>query len=152
MATRSNSSGNLTIMRIVLTVLGILVFTAVCRPSLADELPAFRQGMWKFERTVGKEKFEVTKCTSPSEDMRKQNAMLEKGGCRFSPVKKSGNVYTFTADCSIKTPSGAAISSRTTSVMTVESDTAYKIEIDGVTDGQTTKELLVAQRIGDCNK
>jgi hypothetical protein len=36
--------------------------------------------------------------------------------------------------------------------MTVESDTAYKIEIDGVTDGQTTKELLVAQRIGDCNK
>jgi hypothetical protein len=76
MATRSNSSGNLTIMRIVLTVLGILVFTAVCRPSLADELPAFRQGLWKFERTVGKEKFEVTKCTSPSEDMRKQNAML----------------------------------------------------------------------------
>ena len=151
METRSDSSGHPAI-RIVVTVLAILVFTAVCRPALADELPAFRQGMWKFDRTVGKEKLEMTKCASPSEDMRKQNAMLEKGGCRFSPVKKSGNVYTFTADCSIKSPSGATISSRTTSVMTVESDTAYQIEIDGVTDGQSTKELLVARRIGDCNK
>jgi hypothetical protein len=36
--------------------------------------------------------------------------------------------------------------------MTAESDTAYKIEIEGVTDGQSTRELLVARRIGDCSK
>jgi hypothetical protein len=28
----------------------------------------------------------------------------------------------------------------------------YKIDIDVVTDGQASKELLVAQRIGDCTK
>jgi len=77
---------------------------------------------------------------------------LEKSGCRLSPVKKSGNVYTYTADCSMKMPSGATFSSRSTSVMTVVSESSYKIEIDVVTDGMSSKELLVAQRIGDCTK
>jgi len=36
--------------------------------------------------------------------------------------------------------------------MTVESDSAYKIEIDAVTNGQATKERLVAQRVGVCRK
>ena len=84
--------------------------------------------------------------------MKKMNAMLEKSGSRFSPVKKSGNVYTYTADCSRKMPSGASISSRSTSVMTIVSEDSYKIEIDVVTDGQSSKELLVAQRIGNCTK
>ena len=108
--------------------------------------------MWKFQRTVGGKKIESTKCTSPTEDMKKMNAMLEKSGCRFSPVKKSGNVYTYTADCSMKMPSGATMSSRSTSVMTVESDSAYRVEVDVVTDGQSSKERVVAKRIGDCTK
>jgi len=36
--------------------------------------------------------------------------------------------------------------------MTVVSESSYKIEIDVVTDGQASKELLVAQRVGDCTK
>jgi hypothetical protein len=47
---------------------------------------------------------------------------------------------------------GAAIKSRTASVMTVESEGAYKVEIDVVTGGQATKQLLVAKRVGDCRK
>jgi hypothetical protein len=80
------------------------------------------------------------------------NATLEKSGCRFSPVKKSGNVYTYTADCSMKMPTGATMNSRSTSVMTVASESSYTIEIDAVTDGQSSKELLVAQRVGDFTK
>ncbi|MCL5884513.1 MAG: DUF3617 family protein [Deltaproteobacteria bacterium] len=125
---------------------------AVCSPAHADEMPVFRQGMWKFQRTVGTKTIEMTKCSSPTEDMKKQNAMLKKVGCRFSPAKKSGNTYTFTADCSIQGPSGAVTSSRSTTVITVESDSAYRVEINGSADGQATKELLVAQRIGDCKK
>jgi len=34
--------------------------------------------------------------------------------------------------------------------MTVVSEISYKIEIDGVSDGQSSKKLLDAQRIGDC--
>jgi len=137
---------------IVTMALSVLLPVAFCTPAFPDELPALRQGKWNFQRTVGEKKLDVTKCTSPAEDMKKQNAILEKGGCQVSPVRKSGNVYTFTANCSIKGPSGAMISSRSTSVITVESDSAYKIEVDVVTDGQSSKELLVARRIGDCTK
>jgi len=137
---------------IVATVTAILISTLASGPVLADDLPALRQGLWKFERTVGGKKVETTKCTSPTEDMKKMNATLEKSGCRFSPVKKAGNVYTYTADCSMKMPSGATMSSRSTSIMTVAGESSYKIEIDVVTDGQASKELLVATRIGDCPK
>jgi hypothetical protein len=137
---------------IVATVTALLVSTLLCRPALADDLPALRQGLWKFQRTVGGEKIETTKCTSPTEDMKKMNGKLEKSGCRFSPVKKSGNVYRYTADCSMKMPAGATMNSRSTSVMTVVSESSYKIDIDVVTDGQASKEMLVAQRVGDCTK
>jgi hypothetical protein len=42
--------------------------------------------------------------------------------------------------------------SRSTTVITVKSDSAYRVEVNGSTAGQATKELLVARRIGDCKK
>ena len=123
---------------IVATVTAVLLSTLAPGPVLADDLPALRQGLWKFQRTVGGQKIEMTECTSPTEDMKKMNATLEKSGCRFSPVKKSGNVYTYSADCSMKMPTGATMKSRSTSVMTVASESSYKIEIDVVTDGRHT--------------
>lgn len=151
MEPRNGSSGHRRRM-IGVTATTLLVSALLCGPALADDLPALRQGLWKFQRTVGGKKIETTKCTNPMEDMKKMTPKLEKSGCRLSPVKKSGNVYTYTADCSMKMPSGATFSSRSTSVMTVVSESSYKIEIDVVTDGQSSKELLVAQRIGDCTK
>ena len=137
---------------IVATVTAILLSTLVPGPVLADDLPALRQGLWNFQRTVNGEKIEATKCTSPTEDMKTMNAKLEKSGCRMSPVKKSGNVFTYTADCSMKMPTGATMKSRSTSVLTVESDSSYRLEVDAVTDGQASKERLVAKRVGDCPK
>jgi hypothetical protein len=52
----------------------------------------------------------------------------------------------------MKMPTGATMNSRSTSVMTVAGESSYTIEIDVVTDGQSSKELLVAQRVGDCTK
>ena len=137
---------------IVGAVTAVLISTLARGPALADDLPALRQGLWKFQRTVGKEKIESTQCVNPTEDMRKMNATLEKSGCRFTPVKKSGNVYTYTADCSMKMPTGATMNVHSVSVMTVSGESFYKIEIDAVTDGQASKELLVAQRLGDCKE
>jgi uncharacterized protein affecting Mg2+/Co2+ transport len=83
------------------------------------------------------------------EDMKKMNTLVEKQGCRISPVKRKGNAYTFTADCSIRTESGQ-MNSHTTSVITVESDRAYTVQVDGTVNGQPIKERLTARRIGDC--
>jgi len=137
---------------IVATVTAILLSTLAPDPVLADDLPALRQGLWNFQRTVAGKKIETTECTSPTEDMKKMSAKLEKSGCRMSPVKKSGNVFTYTADCAMKMPTGATMTSRSASVLTVESDSSYRLEVDAVTDGQASKERMVAKRIGDCPK
>ena len=77
--------------------------------------------------------------------MKKMNEALAKQGCKFSPVEKSGNSYTFGADCEIE---GTRIRSR--SVMTVESDSAYKVDVTSTAGARSTKEVLSAKRLGDC--
>jgi hypothetical protein len=147
----ARSSAFLTIsMRMIChaALAGSLAITAAV--STAEELPAFRKGMWEFTRTVesssGKTQTLTTKnCTNPTEDMKKQNEMLGKAGCKFSPVTKSGRAYTFASKCSIQ---GVAAQSK--SVLTVVGDTAYKVNIDSQHGSEHTKELLVAKRIGDC--
>ena len=137
---------------IVATVTAILLSTLAPGPVLADDLPALRQGLWNFQRTVNGVKIEATECTSPTEDMKTMNAKIEKSGCRMSPVKKSGKVFTYTADCSMKMPAGGTMSSRSSSALTVESDSSYRLEVDAVTDGKASKERMVAKRVGDCTK
>jgi hypothetical protein len=118
----------------------------------ADEPPAFRRGLWQFDRTVGGQALQTQSCSSPSEDMERQNAMLEKGGCKSSPGKRSGDVYTFTVECMVATPGSGTVNVRSTSVMTAESDSAYNVDITTTGAGTSTQERLVARRIGDCTK
>jgi hypothetical protein len=128
-----------------LALAGVLALCGIL--SAREDLPVFRQGMWSFSRVVNGKPVESTRCTNPTDDMKRQNASLQKAGCTFSPVKKSGTTYTFDADCAIKMP---AIKSHSTSTLTAESDSAYRLEVTGTTDGQPTKESLVARRVGDC--
>jgi hypothetical protein len=128
-------------------LLTLLALSVLSIPVGAEDLPVFRQGMWDFQRTVGTQKMKTQKCASPNDDMKRQNAMLEKAGCHFAPLKKAGKTYTFTAECTGKNPS---ITSHTTTVITVESDSAYTLQVDATAGGQSTKELLTARRIGDC--
>jgi hypothetical protein len=118
--------------------------------SAAQEMPGFRKGLWEFTRTVEgtagkKDTMATKKCASPSEDMKKQNEMLTKAGCTFSPVTASGNAYTFSSQCNVQ---GAVAQSK--SVLTAEGDSAYKVEVESQGTGGKTRELLVARRIGDC--
>jgi hypothetical protein len=139
---------------VVRTVVAFAVVSVVglCAVVAArQDLPLFRQGMWKFNRTVNGKAIESSKCTVPTDDMKRQNATLQKTGCTFSPIQKSGNTYTFKTDCEMKMP-GGTISSHTTSVLTMESDSAYRLDITGTTDGAPTKESLVARRVGECSR
>jgi hypothetical protein len=118
----------------------------------ADEPPAFRQGLWQFDRTIGGQKLQTKSCTNPSEDMKRQDTILEKGGCKSSPGKQSGSAYTFTVDCTITPPGSDPVNVRSTSVVTVESDSAYDVDITTTGAGVSTQERLVARRVGDCAK
>jgi len=52
----------------------------------------------------------------------------------------------------MNSPQGGMVSFRSTSVMTVESDSAYKIDVttNAGQPGPTGKEQLTARRVGDC--
>lgn len=120
--------------------------------AAADVWPVLRRGQWEFVRTIetpgapGKPKVvTTTECTDPVEDMTQQNAMLSKSGCRFTPVVKAGNTYTFSAECTMPGYSG-----RSKSVMTVESDSAYTVNVESTSGADTTREVLRARRTGDC--
>jgi hypothetical protein len=132
---------------LLLVLVGLL--TAAPWAARADEVPLLRQGLWEYQRSVGVNKFAATECIDPSEDLRRQHAALEKMGCKLSPALRAGSTYTYTADCSVKLPSGAATFS-TTSVLTAESDTAYRIENRLTSQGGTTNESITAQRVADC--
>lgn len=136
------------------SILPLAILCGLAGPALADDPPAFRQGLWEFDRSAGGQRMHKTECTSPSEDMKRQNEMIAKrGGCKFSPPQRSGSTYTFSADCSVPGPQGTPMSFRSASVMTVESDSAYRIEVTTTgLPGPPVKELLTARRIGDCAK
>ena len=138
-----------------IALLAAVGLAASAPPARPDEPPRFRQGLWEFDRTApGGQKMHTTQCTNPSDDMKRQNEMIEKrGGCKISPMQHSGNAYTFSADCNMNSPQGGMVSFHSTSVMTVESDSAYKIEVttSAGQPGPTGKEQLTARRVGDCS-
>ena len=132
----------------LLIVLAALLTTAPW-VAHAEEVPLLRQGLWEYQRSVGVNKFAATECIDPSEDLRRQHAALEKMGCKLAPALRAGATYTYTADCSVKLPSGAVTFS-TTSVLTVESNIAYRVENRLTSQSGTTNESITAQRVADC--
>ena len=134
---------------VAVTLLACASLAALSVASLAEELPLFRKGLWQFKRSVhgGAAPQEMTtqKCTSPSDDMRARNEKAAHDGCKVSPLTRSGSSYHFTFECVLQ---GTSISSD--SVITVESDSAYHVEIDSRVGSAHTKESLDAKRLGDC--
>ena len=134
----------------VLVLAGITACAAW--PACADDdIPLLRQGLWEYQKTAGANKFGATECIDPSEDLRRQHAALQKMGCTLSPTLRNGSSYTYGAECSVKLPSGA-VSFSTVSVLTAESDSAYRLENRLTKQGGTVNESITAQRVADCAK
>jgi len=126
---------------------------AITAQAFAQEWPSLRHGMWDITRTMhapggGAPKTVTAKrCMDPAADWQRQNAQLTKAGRTFTPSKRSGSTYTFSSSCNV-----TGVSSTTTTTIVVESDSAYTLTVEGKTDGEPTKEVMKAKRIGDCAK
>jgi hypothetical protein len=141
------------------SVLAVVVVVAALAATFAavasaDPWPTLRPGTWEYKRTVVRsdqpgKPIIVTKrkCGNPAEDMKRQNARLAAAGCQFSPVRQAGNTYTYTARCSM---AGIKVQSRST--LTVENPGAYRLFVESREGGATSKETLIARRVGDCAK
>jgi hypothetical protein len=118
----------------------------------AADWPTFKPGHWTFERTMtgegaAPEKISTSQCTDPTADQKKQQAMLAKAGCQFTPLTQNGKTYRYSATCKM-----AGMTTTSDSVLEVESAEAYTITVDSVVDGDKTHEVLRARRTGDCAK
>ena len=133
--------------------LAAITVVACATLAAADELPSFQQGLWSFSSTVnapggGKPKVRtVRKCTNPTEDIKKKWEMLATKTCKFSPITRTGKFYKYSSSCE---KNGLSLS--TSSVITVESTSAYRVETVSHTNNQAQKEVIVAKRVGDCPK
>jgi hypothetical protein len=136
--------------RFALVALVILLASAVV---VAQEWPSLKQGMWEISRTMqapggGAPKVVNSKrCMDPVADWKQQNARMGPMGCTFSPMKKTGASYTFTASCNVM-----GTSSKTTTIIVPEGDGAYTLTVTGTTDGEPTNETMKAKWTGACTK
>ena len=115
------------------------------------QAPAFREGIWEYERTSGANKYVAKECVNPSRDMRQEDGVLDKMGCKRSSAQQGASVYVSTAECTVKLPSGFA-SWTTTSTLTVQSDSAYTLQTRTIRSGQAIEETTTARRVADCAK
>lgn len=118
----------------------------------ADDRPQFKAGLWQFDRTMEGAQYGTTpttvstqKCTDPTQLFNKKPSA--KSSCKFSAMTRSGNTYSFTADCTIQ---GTPLTSKT--VIVADNDSAYTMTVASEGGGQKTKEALVAKRVGDCTQ
>lgn len=120
--------------------------------AMADDWPAFKPGLWQFDRTMegmGPAPQKVTRqdCIDPTADQKAQRTRLAKVGCVFSPTVQSGKTYRYSATCKM-----AGTTTTSNSVLEFQGTDAYKLTVDSTIDGMKTHEVLVARRVGDCPK
>ena len=131
------------------TALGALLLSTA--RGAEDELPAFQTGLWSYTTTVttGIGKPEARKmqvCTNPTEDIKKKWDTLSSTSCKFTPVTHAGDRYSYSSVCQ---NSGVLLQLKG-SIVVVQPGTAYQVETESRSNNQTRRELVVAQRVGDC--
>lgn len=85
------------------------------------------------------------RCADPVADMRRIVDLLVQRGCKVSPLAGGGDKYSYSTQCRV----GSSVR-LTYSVIKVESDSAYTVDVVSNDGGRPTKEQLVAKRVGDC--
>jgi hypothetical protein len=119
----------------------------------ADTWPQLQRGQWEFQKIVGIQKTVTTKCTNPVDDWKRHSAMMRHAGCKITPVKRAGNVYSYSSVCEAKNTPGSKARSESKTTITVEpGNGAYQLETLSKANDQSSKEFVNARRLGACKK
>jgi uncharacterized protein DUF3617 len=119
----------------------------------APEVPTLRQGLWSYQRVSeaagrGMQRpVSMSKCVDPNADLKKNLEQLKARSCTVSAITRNGNAYARTVACQLN---GGTLQIR--SIITVESDTAFREEMSSHWGSQESKSTLSAHRVGDCTE
>jgi len=124
--------------------------------SLAYDGPTFSKGMWLFQRSTEfvtkhwvlpnarrvKVEQPVVRCVNPTEAMIETFRSVSIGACQSTPPERKKNTFVFAKRCDYLGPVKTVIS--------VESDTAYRETNELLTSASPKRDIVVARRLGDC--
>jgi hypothetical protein len=123
---------------------------------LAYDGPTFSKGMWLFQRSTEyvtkhwvlpnarrvKVEQPVVRCVNPTEAMIETFRPASIGACQSTPPERKKNTFVFAKRCDYLGPVKTVIS--------VESDSAYRETNELLTGASPKRDIVVARRLGDC--
>ena len=141
----------MTSLRSVLPPAAVAALLIAANAGAQNGLPVFQTGLWSFTSTIntgaGKPQVRsVQLCTNPTDDIKKKWDALSGTSCKFTPVTHAGDRYSYSSVCQ---NNGVLLQTKST-IVVVQSGSAYQVETESRTNNQTRRELVVAQRTGDC--
>jgi hypothetical protein len=124
--------------------------------SLAYDGPTFSKGMWLFQRSTEfvtkhwvlpnarrvKVEQPVVRCVNPTEAMIETFRPVSVGACQSTLPERKKNTFVFAKRCDYLGP--------VKTVITVESDAAYRETNELLTGASPKRDIVVARRLGDC--
>ena len=137
------------------TVLLAVSLGTVCACADSVTRPKFRNGLWRFERTVEYvrrppnenlvlSKTDATRCVDPNVAMNGIFGSPDIGGCKSEKPQLFGNQYFFPNRCDFMGP--------VSTVLTAENDAAYT-EVNLLESKPLPKrDTVIAHRLGDCQQ
>jgi hypothetical protein len=154
---RQTKSSSVLYPKIFAVAAAVCALLAAKSASFADDGPVLRGGLWKFERTIETNgestnrlqtsglpiDRDTTRCVDPTAALKLELAPLQFGVCSVKDLRKTDGGYVFEKICSGGTPIKTELN--------VESDSAYTEVNEGTIGKISTKETLVAHRVGDCH-
>jgi hypothetical protein len=147
--------------RLLLAIVAGCALFAAGAESFAYDGPTFRSGLWKFERTLetdGKPTDRLqtsglsidrsmTRCVNPTSALKAELtakfAPFRVGACDTRDLQKTDSGYVFQKVCGGAAPVKTKVE--------VKSDSAYTEIHEGNVGSIPTREIVVAQRVGDCH-
>jgi hypothetical protein len=143
--------------RLMLAIAATCALFAAGSESFADDGPTFRSGLWKFERTLetngeANDRLQtsglpiarqMTRCVNPMLELKEELTPIKVGACNTRNLRKTDDGYVFEKICGRAAPIKSEIN--------VKGDSAYTEIHEGNIGKLSTKETVVAQRIGDCD-
>lgn len=129
---------------------GLIVGASVAAASDENAAPLPRAGMWELKTTQQSQAAPARsssdkQCVDPMAHLRRTAERLLEQGCKVSGLKKRGNTYSFASECRLD-----GRLRLTYSVMNVDDDDTYTLDVVSHGSEGLVKEHLEAKRLGEC--
>ena len=137
-------------------VAGLILAALPIGQALAYDGPTFSKGLWLFQRSTEfvtkhwvlpnarrvKVEQPVVRCVNPTEAMIETFRPVSIGACQSTAPEKKKNTFVFAKRCDYLGP--------VKTVITIESDAAYRETNELLTGASPKRDIVVARRLGDC--